>query len=171
MANDGKSAAEIKTLLEDTKKRTNIFITVNDLKYLKKGGRITPAAATLATILGIKPVLQISGEKLDAYAKARSTKQAKRIMVEGQIDDLRKRYPKEYEEGKYFLQVAYTYDREPAEEFKKEVEAQFPGIDVYLDKLALSVSCHIGPGSLALYLTALHKKRAQLLLSNQAPSI
>lgn len=149
----GHTAVEIKDFLETTKMDGNIFIMVNDLKYLKKGGRVTPAGAALATILGIKPVLQIKGEKLDAYAKARSIKQSKRLMVEGTINDMQRRFPDEYAKGKFHLQMAYTFDRQPAEEFKEEIKQLFPGVDVHIDALSLSVSCHIGPGSLALAYT------------------
>lgn len=153
LADSGKSACEIKEFLERTKMDSLIFIMVNDLKYLKKGGRVTPAGAALATILGIKPVLKIYGEKLDAFAKARSMKQSKRIMMESIKDYLSKQFKDEFENGRYHLQIAYSYDRAPAEEFKKEVEEAFPGIDIYVDNLSLSVSCHIGPGSLALAVT------------------
>lgn len=153
LADSGKSAEEIKEFLEDTKMDSLIFIMVNDLKYLKKGGRVTPAGAALATILGIKPVLKIYGEKLDAFAKARSMKQSKRIMIEAIKDYMSKNFKEAYEQENYKLQIAYTYDREPAEEFKKEVSEVFPGIDVYIDNLSLSVSCHIGPGALALAVT------------------
>ena len=153
MADNGMSAAEIKKVLLDNAKDSNIFIMVNDLKYLKKGGRVTPAGAALATILGIKPVLQIYGEKLDAYAKARSVKHAKRIMTEGQIEDLKNRFPKDYESGNFHLQIAYTYDKEAAVEYKKEVMEMFPGHEIVMNPLSLSVSCHIGPGSLALAYT------------------
>lgn len=153
LADSGKSAEEIKEFLEDTKMDSLIFIMVNDLKYLKKGGRVTPAGAALATILGIKPVLKIYGEKLDAFAKARSMKQSKRIMIEAIKDYMSKNFKEEYEQGNYKLQIAYTYDRGPAEEFEKEVSEAFPGIDIYIDNLSLSVSCHIGPGALALTVT------------------
>lgn len=149
----GKSAVDIKEFLEKTKNDSCVYIMVNDLKYLKKGGRVTPAGAALATILGIKPVLQIKGEKLDAFAKARSIKQSKRIMLEAIMNDMQKRFPEEFKQNKFHLQIAYTYDRQPAEEFKAEVEDQFPGIDVNIDALSLSVSCHIGPGALALAYT------------------
>lgn len=156
LAEEGKSAAEIKEFLEKTKMDSIIFITVNDLKYLKKGGRVTPAGAALATILGIKPVLKIYGEKLDAFAKARSMKIAKRNMIEAIRNYLEENFKDQYEQGKYKLMIAYSYDKEPAEIFEKEVNEAFPGIPVYTDCLSLSVSCHIGPGSLALAVTIDH---------------
>lgn len=157
MSDEGMSAEEIKKVLLDTSMDSNIFIMVNDLKYLKKGGRVTPAGAALATMLGIKPVLQIYGEKLDAYAKARSVKHAKRIMTEGQIQDLKERFPADYDNGDFYLQIAYTYDAEAAENYKKEVLEKFPGRDIVVNPLSLSVSCHIGPGALAIaYTRKLH---------------
>ncbi|MBE5937927.1 MAG: DegV family protein [Lachnospiraceae bacterium] len=150
----GMNACEIKVFLEDTKMDSSIFIMVDTLKYLKKGGRVTPAGAALATILGIKPVLQINGGKLDAYAKARSVKIAKRTMIEGIINDIKTRFPEDYENNNFLLQVAYTYDKEAAEEFREEVKNMFPEIEpIVMNALSLSVSCHIGPGSLAVAYT------------------
>lgn len=153
MADEGMTASEIKEVLLKTSMDSNIFIMVNDLKYLKKGGRVTPAGAALATILGIKPVLQIYGEKLDAYAKARSVKHAKRIMTEGQIQDIKNRFPDDYENRNFYMQIAYTYDIEAAKNYKKEIMDMFPGKEVIMNPLSLSVSCHIGPGALALAYT------------------
>jgi len=153
MAETGKTALEIREFLEDTKMDSIIYIMVNTLKYLKKGGRITPAGAALGTILGIKPVLKIFGEKLDAFAKARSLKQSKRIMLEAVADFMEKNYKEQYDNKQYKLFIAYTRDNVPAEEFLKEVEETYPDIPVYVDNLSLSVSCHIGPGALALALT------------------
>ncbi len=153
MAEKGYTAKQIKDKLEETKFESSIYITLSTLYYLKKGGRVTPAGAALATILGIKPVLQIYGEKLDAYAKARSVKHAKRIMTEGQIEDLKNRFPEDYENGNFHLQIAYTYDKEAAVEYKKEVMEMFPGHEIVMNPLSLSVSCHIGPGALALAYT------------------
>lgn len=153
MSEEGMSASEIKQVLLDTSMDSNIFIMVNDLKYLKKGGRVTPAGAALATILGIKPVLQIYGEKLDAYAKARSVKHAKRIMTEGQIQDIKNRFPDDYDKGNFYLQIAYTYDTEAACNYKKEIMDMFPYKEIVMNPLSLSVSCHIGPGALALAYT------------------
>lgn len=154
LAEQGKSAEDIKEFLERTRMDSSILIMVDTLKYLKKGGRVTPAGAALATILGIKPVLQINGGKLDAYSKARSVKIARRTMIEGIMDDIRKRFPEDYENNNYILQIAYTYDREMAEQFREEVYAAFPDTgDIIINSLSLSVSCHIGPGSLALAYT------------------
>lgn len=151
MAEEGKSAAEIKEYLEQTKFDSSIYIMLDTLKYLKKGGRITPAAAALGTILRLKPVLQIQGEKLDAFAKARTINQAKTIMIDALKKDIEERFGKDH--TKLHIQIAHTENREAAEEFRQEVLEAFPGHDIYVDCLSLSVSCHIGPGALAVACT------------------
>lgn len=148
LAKQGKSAAEIKEILERDKFESSIYIMVDTLYYLKKGGRITPAAAALGTLLKLKPVLQIQGEKLDAFAKARTVKQAKNIMIEAMKNDFAKRFNDPAGEHIY-LEMAYTHDKEAAEAFKAEVQEAFPGMEIHMDPLSLSVSCHIGPGALA----------------------
>ncbi len=145
----GKSAKEIKDYLEETKYESSIYIMVDTLYYLKKGGRITPAAAALGTLLKLKPVLQIQGEKLDAFAKARTLKQAKNIMIEAIKNDFVKRFKDESGESMH-LAIAYTKDRETALEFKAQVQEIFPNQEIIVDPLSLSVACHIGPGALAL---------------------
>lgn len=149
LAEQGRSAAEIKEILEREKMESSIYIMVDTLSYLKKGGRITPAAAALGTLLKLKPVLQIQGEKLDAFAKARTVKQAKTIMIEAIKNDFANRF--QDPEGRHMhLEIAYTYDIAAAEAFQEEVKAAFPGADIIMNPLSLSVSCHIGPGALAL---------------------
>ena len=149
LAAKGYEAAQIKEILERTKYESSIYITLTTLKYLKKGGRITPAAAAIGTVLNLKPVLQIQGEKLDAYAKVRGKKQAKRVMMKAMQEDWDTRFKKYVESGEMCLQIAYAGNKEEAEEFKKEVQAAFPGIDIHMDPLSLSVACHIGHGALA----------------------
>lgn len=149
LAAAGRSAAEIKQILMDAKFDSSIYIMLDTLYYLKKGGRITPAAAALGTLLKLKPVLQIQGEKLDAFAKARTSKQGKNIMIETMKKDFAERFNDP--EGKEMnLEIAYSYDREAAEAFKEEVQAAFPNNDIIMNPLSLSVSCHIGPGALAI---------------------
>ena len=145
----GRTAAEIKEKLEEEKMESSIYITLETLKYLKKGGRITPAAAAIGTVLNLKPVLQIRGEKLDAYAKVRGKKQAKKVMLKAIREDWEGRFGKYVEAGEMCLQMAYTGNKEEAEEFKEEVQAVFPGADIHMDPLSLSVACHIGHGALA----------------------
>lgn len=147
LSESGKSGKEIKDILEDAKFQSSIYIMVDTLCYLKKGGRITPAAA-LGTLLKLKPVLQIQGEKLDAFAKARTVKQAKSIMIKAVKDDYASRFKECQDEMQ--LCIAYTGDISAAMEFRKEVEAEFGITDIMMDPLSLNVSCHIGPGALAL---------------------
>ncbi len=152
LAKAGKSAEEIREILEREKFESSIYIMLDTLTYLKKGGRITPAAAALGTLLKLKPVLQIQGEKLDAFAKARTVKQAKNIMIDTMKRDFKDRFKDENGERMH-LEIAYTKDIEAAMEFKQEVLEAFPGFkdeDVILNPLSLSVSCHIGPGALAI---------------------
>lgn len=149
LAEEGKNAAEIKQILEDAKFESSIYIMVDTLTYLKKGGRITPAAAALGTLLKLKPVLQIQGEKLDAFAKARTVKQAKSIMIDAMKSDFEKRFGNQ--DGSHInLEIAYTHDLAAAEAFKEEVQAAFPNNEIVMNPLSLSVSCHIGPGALAI---------------------
>ncbi len=144
----GMDAAEVKQFLEADKFNSSIYIMLDTLYYLKKGGRITPAAAALGTILKLKPVLQIQGEKLDAFAKARTVSQGKSMMINAIRNDMEKRFGG-VNKDRVRLQMAYTYDLQAANQFKEEVEQAFPGFDIHMDPLSLSVACHIGPGALA----------------------
>ena len=152
LADMGMDGAQIKKRLEETVVDSVIFVTVDTLKYLKKGGRITPAAAALGTLLRIKPVLIILGEKLDSFAKARTMKQAKTLMMNAIQKELDERLH-DSECKDCHLAIAHSDNEEAALEFKKEVEERFPDADIYLAPLSLSIACHIGPGSLALTAT------------------
>lgn len=152
LAGQGKSAQEIKEILERDKFESTIYIMVDTLTYLKRGGRITPAAAALGTLLKLKPVLQIQGEKLDAFAKARTVKQAKTIMINAIQSDIKNRFSKCPKE-RLVISMAHTDNIEAAKEFREEVLLAFPELtaeDIEINDLSLSVSCHIGPGALAL---------------------
>ena len=149
MAKHDYAARQIKEKLEEVKFHSSIYIMLDTLHYLKKGGRITPAAAALGTILRLKPVLTIQGEKLDAFAKARTSAQGRKLMINAMKDDFEKRFGG-MDSQHVWLEMAYTYDRESAENFRKEVQEAFPGYEIHMDPLALSVSCHIGPGALAI---------------------
>ncbi|MCI6005078.1 MAG: DegV family protein [Blautia sp.] len=147
----GRNASEVRQALEDEKFQSSIYITLETLKYLKRGGRITPAAAAIGTVLNLKPVLQIQGEKLDSYSKVRGKKQAKRVMLKAMQEDMEKRFAEYVKTGEMCLQIAYTGTSEEAEEFKKEVQEAFPEFDeIHMDPLSLSVACHIGDGALAI---------------------
>ena len=144
----GMDAVQIKEFLEKDKFNSSIYIMLDTLYYLKKGGRITPAAAALGTILKLKPVLQIQGDKLDAFAKARTVSQGKSIMINAARSDMEKRFGGANKDN-IWIEIAYSYDLEAATQLKEEVQEQFPGFDVHIDPLSLSVACHIGPGALA----------------------
>lgn len=154
LAKQGKSAAEIKEILEKVKMESSIYITLETLKYLKKGGRITPAAAAIGTVLNLKPVLQIQGEKLDAFAKCRGKKAARKTMVDAIRKDLETRFADAWGRGKVNMCIAYSGNPEEAEDWKAQLEEEFPGVDFYMAPLSLSVSCHIGKGALAVACSA-----------------
>ena len=152
MADAGYSAEEIVKVLMDTKFESSIYIMLDTLYYLKKGGRITPAAAALGTLLRLKPVLQIQGEKLDAFAKARTSSQGKTIMINAIKADIENRFGG-MDSKDFHIACAYTQDLDLANDWKKELEEAFPGFDIHMDPLSLSVACHIGPGALAVTVT------------------
>ncbi len=154
LAEKGVSAAEIKEILEKMKMESSIYITLETLKYLKKGGRITPAAAAIGTVLNIKPVLQIQGERLDAYSKVRGKAQSRRVMIDAIRKDLEGRFASTPVE-KMHLAIAYSGAKtEEVDSWVEEVKAAFPQTVVEMvDPLSLSVSCHIGAGALAVAAT------------------
>jgi DegV family protein with EDD domain len=148
----GMDAEAICKKLEETGLDSTIYITVDTLKYLKKGGRITPAAAALGTLLRLKPVLTIQGEKLDAFAKARTMKQARSMMITAITRDLETRFDDVTGE-KTYIDVAHTDNDEMAQELAAELRELFPETEVRVEPLSLSVACHIGPGALAIAAT------------------
>ena len=154
LADGGASGAEIRRILEETKAESHIYIMVDTLKYLKKGGRITPAAATIAGVLNIKPVLQIQGGKLDAFAKCRGVKSAKKTIIRAVTDGVVNEFggldaPK----PGAWLGFAYTHNHDAAETFLAEAKEAFPGFDIHADELPMSIATHVGPGSLAMTCT------------------
>lgn len=152
LAEKGYDGEKIKDILEETKFESIIYITVDTLKYLKKGGRITAAAAALGTLLKIKPVLTIEGEKLDAFSKARTMKQARTTMLTALAHDLEARLGDKDAKHTY-LQIAHTCNEAAAEELKETVEGLYPDAPVFAAPLSLSIGCHIGPGALAVACT------------------
>ena len=148
LRDEGKSAAEIIQVLEKEKMQASIYITVDTLKYLKKGGRITPAAAAIGTVLNLKPVLQIQGEKLDAFAKVRGWKAAKKTMLNAIEKDLTDRFADVKDQ--MVLGMAYTCSKEEADEWKNEIQTRFPDYELVEGPLSLSIACHIGPGAMAI---------------------
>ena len=151
MAAVGTGAADIKQRLEETALDSSIYITVENLKYLKKGGRITPAAAALGTVLNLKPVLTIQGAKLDAYTKVRGMKLARKAMIDAMKKDLDTRFAQLYQKGEMRLEIAYSgTDVELAKDWQRQLSDAFSGHTFDMSPLSLSVSCHLGPGALAI---------------------
>lgn len=150
LSKQGKDAKEIHDILMDNKLNASIYITVNTLEYLKKGGRITPAAAALGGLLKIKPILTIQGEKLDSFQKTRTMAKASKIMIDAITKDIKEHIDDSEDMSNTRIMIAYTYDKDQALEFKKQVEEIFPNHEVICDPLSLSVACHIGPHSLAI---------------------
>lgn len=150
LAKQGKSAKEIHDILMDTKMDASIYITVNTLEYLKKGGRVTPAAAALGGLLKIKPILSIQGEKLDSFDKTRTMTKAEKIMLEALIKDINERIDPEGKGKNVQLMIAYTYDKSIADNIVNTLKELFPEQDIIIDPLSLSVSCHIGPNALGI---------------------
>ena len=151
LSEKGKTAKEIKDILEADKFNSSIYIMMDTLYYLKKGGRITPAAAALGTLLKLKPVLQIQGEKLDAFSKARTSSIGRDQMINAIKNDIETRFGGlEKAKENVYLEIAYTYDLAAAEDFKQQVLTHFPGFDIVVNPLSLSVACHIGPRAIAL---------------------
>ncbi len=149
LANAGKDAAQIRQILEDVKFESSIYIMLDTLHYLKKGGRITPAAAAIGSLLKLKPVLQIKGERLDAFSKARSTNQGKSTMINAMRADIENKYGGTASETVY-LYAVHANVPEQEEIWYQEIQEAFPNFEVRKDALSLSVSCHIGPGALAI---------------------
>ncbi len=153
MINQGKGGKEIKEYLEQTKNDTGVYIAVDTLKYLKKGGRVTPAAAAIGTLLNIKPILQIHGGKLDAYAKVMSMKQAKTKMIAATRKEIEERFPEEAKQGRVYIGMAHSFQDKNAQEakdFETEVRAAFSDYPFFThDPLPLFIACHTGPGALA----------------------
>ncbi len=154
MAAEGMSAAEIKQALEDSAMDASIYIMVDTLKYLQKGGRVTPAVAAVGTLLRLKPVLQIQGEKLDSFSKARSLDNAMSIMCKQAEKDINERFgdPKNVH-----IYIAHTQNENNAKVFKQMLNEKFPFNRIQIEPLALSVSCHIGAGALAVALVQKRK--------------
>ncbi len=147
---DGYSAEEIKQIVEDSRERMVVYIGVDTLDYLKKGGRITPAAAMLGSVLNIKPILKVTVDKLDAFKKCRGFVKARKQMIETIKADLETTYKEEYERGQVSLLAATSATEEETAQWVKEIEAAFPGTEVLCDNLSLGVCCHTGPGALGI---------------------
>lgn len=140
------SAKEIQEILEKEALESIIYVTVDTLKYLEKGGRITPAVAALGSMFNIKPVLLIDGGKLDTYKKVRGLKSAQKAMIEAIKNDIENRF----KGTDYLIQTAYSGDLEQGNKWNETVKQAFPEHDVYNDVLPMSICCHVGPGALGI---------------------
>lgn len=150
MAKDGKSAEEIRRKLEDFAYDSSIYIAVDTLEFLKKGGRITPAGAALGAVFNVKPILTIQGEKLDAYAKVRGMKKCRHKMIEAVKNDLNTRF-QSIDRSRIVIGTAGAgLSREEEEQWKNEVAEAFPQIEVYYNPLAVCIGCHVGPGAMGM---------------------
>lgn len=151
MADKGKTACEIKSILEKEALDATIYIAVDTLEYLKKGGRITPAAAALGTVLKLKPVLTIQGDKLDSYAKARGMKSAFRIMLDALKADIASSFSHLREQGLLKVGIANTLmPADKLEEFKSEMRKNFPDMELVYFPLTMSIGTHVGPGGIGI---------------------
>ena len=165
LVKEGKSAKEIKEYLETDTFNSSIYITLTTLKYLKKGGRITATAAAIGTLLKIKPVLQIQGDKLDAYAKVMTMQQAKSKMINAVKKDLETRFKKYYDNGEMAIAIAHTSLNDmAAQQFAEEIKQEFQNLKFsYVDPLPLAITCHTGPDALALAVFKTYKDCLNLI--------
>lgn len=150
MIKKGYSAEEIKDKLEENRENMSIYISLSTLEYLKKGGRIKPAVATIANVLNIKPVLQLGTEKLDVFQKCRGMQKAKKVMIEAVRNDLQTKLKDWYDAGKVYLLAASSASEEAAAEWVEQIKAEFPGMEVMYGDLSLGVSCHVGADGLGI---------------------
>lgn len=149
----GKKGSEIKAILEEDAYHSSIYISVNTLTYLKRGGRITPAAAMIGSVLNIKPILTIQGEKLDSFSKARSMKKCEQRMIEALLNDKEKRFADIPNEQLSIGAAGTCLSEEEQLNWKHALEEAFPGADVFYNPLSASIGCHTGPGAVGVGLS------------------
>ena len=154
LAKTGMPAAELAEKMEKDGSRQSIYVSVNTLEHLKKSGRVTAAGAAIGTLLGIKPVLQIQGGKLDAYKKVRGMKSAMDAMLDGIENDFNTRFKGE----NVHIRAAYSGDRAAGEEWRNAVSERFPDMEIGLDALPISISCHVGGGALGIGITVTERR-------------
>jgi DegV family protein with EDD domain len=150
MVEEGYSAAQIKETLEEYRDKMVIYIGVDNLEYLKRGGRVNAATATIGNLLSIKPVLRFDVGTLDLYKKNRGVAKMKKSMIEAMKEDLETKFKEWYDKGEVYLVAASSSSPEATEKWVKEIQEAFPGMDVMCDDLSLGVSCHIGPDGLGI---------------------
>lgn len=158
MAKEGKTAEEIRKKLEDTAYDASIYIAVDTLEFLKKGGRVTPAGAALGAVLSIKPILTIQGDKLDAFAKVRGMKKCRQKMIEAIREEMNTRFA-DVERSRLVIGTAGAgLSREEEEQWKNEVADAFPQMAVYYNPLSVSIGCHLGPGAMGIAVCVNNRK-------------
>lgn len=150
LVQEGYGAAQIKQMLEAAKARMQIYVAVDTLEYLRKGGRISRTTAAIGTVMNIKPVLKFDIGALDTYKKCRGFGLAKKAMIEAMRHDLETVYAEEMAKGEVYLLAASSASDEVTAKWVQEIEAAFPGMEVLCDNLALGISCHIGPNGLGI---------------------
>lgn len=164
LARGGKSGNEIRDILEKESLDASIYIAVDTLEYLKRGGRITPAAAAIGTVLRLKPVLTIQGDKLDSFAKTRGMKSAFHTMLEAVKKDIASRFSHLKEDGLLKVGIANTeMDSDKLEMFKKEMKENFPDMELVYSPLTMSIGTHTGPGALGIGVFRCHRSQETTL--------
>ena len=147
----GKSAEEIQTVLEDMRTDYSVYVSIETMKYLKKGGRVSPAAAAIGSMLKLRPVLRLCGDKLEKFALPRTLVKAKELMLKAILDDLAGKYKESLEKGEMRLCIAYANNAEDAFAFREEVEKRIPNVPIlWNDPISLSIACHTGPQAISL---------------------
>lgn len=145
---EGYDAENIQRILEEAKAEMSIYIAVETLEFLKKGGRITPATALLATILSIKPILKLNVGLLETHKKCRGMKKARKDMLEAIKQDLETTFKEYYDKNEVYMMAASSADEKTTREWVEEIQAYFPGMEVLCDDLSMGISCHTGEGAL-----------------------
>lgn len=150
MVREGYDAAQIKTMLEAAKDQMRIYLAVDTLEYLKRGGRISKTAAAVGTVMNIKPVLKLGCGTLDTYKKCRGFGLAKKAMLEAMRHDLETEFAEQMKKGEVYLMAATSASAEATGAWVREIEAAFPGMEVLWDYLPLGITCHVGPDGLGI---------------------
>ena len=158
MVKEGLAAEKIKDVLEAEKDKMSIYIAVETLEFLQKGGRISATTAALGTVLNIKPILKLGVGVLDTYKKSRGMKKAKKEMLEAIKNDLEVTFKEYHDRGEAYLLVATSADEETTKAWIEEVKAAFPGMDVLAGNLSLGICCHTGEGALGVGISCRPKR-------------
>lgn len=150
LVKEGYSAKAIKDILEESRDKMVIFLAVETLEYLKKGGRITPTTAALGTILNIKPILKLDVGVLDTFKKCRGMKNARQEMLDAMKYEFENTFQENLQNGEVYLLAASSADEETTNAWVEEIKATFPGREVLCDDLSMGLCCHTGEGALGI---------------------